>query len=66
MLGGRDENAPGEDRAILLFPLQLNPFKDAARLHAFALWGMAQDTSAPLVQTKCYSRRDELADLRRG
>lgn len=53
----RDQAAAGADGiAPLKFPLQINPFKNAARLHAFALWGMVKDNSTALAQTRCEPR----------
>jgi hypothetical protein len=52
-------NAGKDYKAPLRWPLQINPFKDAARLHAFALWGMVKDNSGALVQTRCEPRLDQ-------
>lgn len=59
-LDERLKNKAGKDNLPpLRYPLQINPFKDAARLHAFALWGMVKDNSSALVQTRCEPRLDE-------
>jgi len=49
---GRDGDYP------LKYPLQINPVRSAARLHAYALWGETQDTSEPLVKITCQPRED--------
>ena len=56
----RDQSQPkGKDGTYpLKYPLQINPVRSAARLHAYALWGETQDTSEPLVKITCQPKED--------
>lgn len=56
----RDQSQPRNKAGEypLKYPLQINPVRSAARLHAYALWGETQDTSEPLVKITCQPKED--------
>lgn len=58
-LEARQPTQPGKNgEPPLLYPLQINPVRQAARLHAYALAGEVPDTAEPLVKTIFVPRKD--------